>query len=595
MGTIQPRIYSYTRYSIRRQARGDSTRRQFEAADAWALQHGQGMPLDISLREPRDVSAYRGYNAKAGSLAKFFHAIKAGEIAPGSVLILENLDRLSRNEPLEGLDAMRSIIGAGVDIVTLHDGQRFTRDNMRRDIGTLISALVVLTRAFEESDTKSKRLAEKWAQKRGSARKGFPITIRVPPWLKVVGSKLEGSRRDWSGAKCVSVPDRVTLVQQIFNWSIDGWGYRRIAMKLKTRRVPHWGRADWSPSTIAKIIKSRAVLGEFQPHIYEGGAHGQRRPSGEVVKGYFPRVIEDDLWEQAQPHVTQHPHGRGAAILSGLLVDARNRRMHYMITGAAKNKVAYVKTAHTHTRPGEVPPRWRAAHLEACVLRIVQGIDWERVYADQSQAPEIARLKAEIHKVERSEVFVRVKIEKAAEVFLDGGVFADEVRSRALQHETELTGLRGRRTALRRELDALRRTNHAAGSGITFSKIPDDTTARERLNRELRSLLKSVKIWPDGRTADSVRDVMYEQALAQTSVRAKGARKAGRVMGAIRFIFSNEKAITAYVGYMPGDRKLRGELIGFADPTGMNLEDWAQICSHAAWQVAPATTTAVTT
>eukprot|EP01036_Dinobryon_divergens_P017087 gene17088-23197_t len=84
MSTPQPRIYSYTRYSFRRQARGDSTRRQVEAADAWALQHGKGMPLDISLREPRAVSAYRGHNARVGALANFFRAIKAGEIAPGS-------------------------------------------------------------------------------------------------------------------------------------------------------------------------------------------------------------------------------------------------------------------------------------------------------------------------------------------------------------------------------------------------------------------------------------------------------------------------------------------------------------------------------
>lgn len=583
---MKPKIYSYTRFSYRLQARGDSTRRQIEATEQWVQREGKGMPLDTSLREPRDVSAFRGYNAKAGSLAKFLQAIADGQVARGSILVVENLDRLSRNEPLEGLDAMRSIINAGVDIVTLHDNQRYTQENMRRDLGKLMSALVILSRAFEESDTKSQRLLEKWGQKREAARKGTPITLRVPAWLKVVGSKRVGSRRDWSEAKCVLVEERAKLVRQIFSWSSDGWGYRRIARELRARKVSTWGRAPWSASMVGKIIKSRAATGEFQPHVYVGGAHGVRKPHGRPVRGYFPRVVTDEQWEQAQAKVTQHRAGPRSAILSGLLIDPQGRRMHYMWTGSKGHKVAYVQTAESQLKSRDVAIRWRAVHLEASVVRIVEGIDWERVYTDRSKVPEIAKLVEGITKLDRSEAVLMERIEKAASAFLGEGAFSDAVRAQAKKHEAELSAVRADRTNLRARLDQLRRTSQAAGTGISTQGLPKNVDERERLNAELRSLLKSVQIWPDGRTGDSFWPHMLEQAMAQTSQRAKVARRTGRVLGAIRFQFANGKAITAYVRYMPRDRKLHNDLIGFANPVGMDLGDWAQICHHAAWRVA---------
>ncbi len=108
-----PMIYSYTRFSSEKQRHGDSVRRQLEAVEAWCKNEGGGLTLDTSLRD-EGVPGYMGRNAKVGALARFMKAIEEGLIAPGSVLVVENLDRLSRNEPLEGLDLLKTIIKAGV-------------------------------------------------------------------------------------------------------------------------------------------------------------------------------------------------------------------------------------------------------------------------------------------------------------------------------------------------------------------------------------------------------------------------------------------------------------------------------------------------
>ena len=55
------------------------------------------MILDESLRDI-GVSAFKGKNAIKGALKKFIELVEAGRIEKGSILILESLDRLSRQQ-----------------------------------------------------------------------------------------------------------------------------------------------------------------------------------------------------------------------------------------------------------------------------------------------------------------------------------------------------------------------------------------------------------------------------------------------------------------------------------------------------------------
>ncbi|GJE49732.1 hypothetical protein GOFOIKOB_2772 [Methylobacterium tardum] len=54
-----PKCYSYIRFSRPEQLRGDSLRRQSEAADKWAADHG--MVIDESIQD-LGVSSFRGLN-----------------------------------------------------------------------------------------------------------------------------------------------------------------------------------------------------------------------------------------------------------------------------------------------------------------------------------------------------------------------------------------------------------------------------------------------------------------------------------------------------------------------------------------------------
>ena len=64
-------------------------------------------------------------------LANSLEAIKAGSVKPGSYLIVELLDRLSREQVLTAQSLFLSIIQAGIHLVTLADNRVYRAGNDR--------------------------------------------------------------------------------------------------------------------------------------------------------------------------------------------------------------------------------------------------------------------------------------------------------------------------------------------------------------------------------------------------------------------------------------------------------------------------------
>src|SRR5262245_52660873 len=105
------RAYSYVRMSTQRQLRGDSLRRQLERSRTYADEHS--LLLDDSLQD-LGVSAWKGRNFKQGALGRFLAMVESGEIPKGSYLLIESLDRLSREAVPDALTLFMAIINAGI-------------------------------------------------------------------------------------------------------------------------------------------------------------------------------------------------------------------------------------------------------------------------------------------------------------------------------------------------------------------------------------------------------------------------------------------------------------------------------------------------
>src|SRR5215204_3102835 len=107
--------YSYIRFSTPEQAKGDSIERQLGRSREWASRHN--VRLDESLID-RGISAFKSKNAAMGHLKGFLDFIREGRIGRGSYLLIESMDRLSRDEIWPALTLVGEILTANVTIVT---------------------------------------------------------------------------------------------------------------------------------------------------------------------------------------------------------------------------------------------------------------------------------------------------------------------------------------------------------------------------------------------------------------------------------------------------------------------------------------------
>lgn len=151
------KVYSYTRFSDPKQALGHSADRQLQYAKAWAAERGLTLDESLSLKD-EGLSAFHQRHIKQGALGVFLLAVDEGQIPSGSVLIVEGLDRLSRAEPIQAQAQLAQIINAGITVVTASDGREYNREKLKTQPMDLVYSLLVMIRAHEESDTKSKRV-----------------------------------------------------------------------------------------------------------------------------------------------------------------------------------------------------------------------------------------------------------------------------------------------------------------------------------------------------------------------------------------------------------------------------------------------------
>lgn len=303
---MQPKAYSYIRFSSPEQAKGDSQRRQRDAAIAYSKEHG----LDLAKAKEYTFfdagrSAYKGEHVDdSGELARFLTYVNDGTVPSGSYLLVESLDRLSRDKVMVALNQFTDLLRKGIKIVTLSDKRVYSEDSPSIAMELIIS-ITVMTRAHEESATKGKRVSAAWQNKRNLARDSkVPLGNACPAWLMLENGSY------------VPIPERVEVIERIFAMAIDGHGQTSILKRLNEDGVPVFGSVGetgrnrsgaWGTSSVGKILNNRSLLGEYQPmHI----VNGIRCDDGEAVTGYYPAVIGEDTFLQAKAARTQRRNSK---------------------------------------------------------------------------------------------------------------------------------------------------------------------------------------------------------------------------------------------------------------------------------------------
>jgi DNA invertase Pin-like site-specific DNA recombinase len=429
--------FSYVRFSHPDQAKGDSLRRQTDRAAEYCKRRGWTLDHKLSLRD-LGVSAFKGKNAAVGNFRTFLDGIKSGHVPPGSVLLVESFDRISRQGIDEGYDLIKGILKAGVKIITLSPEREFDIEATRGLTKGALEIQLILERAAEESEMKSKRVGTAWDRKRNEAADRV-VTRKLPGWIVY----------DEAAAKLVLDPIKAVTVRRIFELARDGHGVGAIAKRLNAEGVPVMGRKEfkgrtvvWNETVVYYVLKSRATFGEFQPCKGRGST---RKPARPPVLNYFPAVITADLYHavwaviKARSTVGRGRRGSHINLFAGLLVDARDGgTLTYKHLAGKPSALVPVGAKQGRGTPWTSFP---LAPFEEAVLGELAEIKPRDVFPRDGTANEIDALEGRLAEIDTLSATWKAK--------MDNPAIVDVVAEK-------LAELNGQRKALVAELEAAR-------------------------------------------------------------------------------------------------------------------------------------------
>lgn len=268
------RAISYLRFSSSKQSTGDSFRRQLHATEKFCRENK--LELSKNRLEDLGVSAWSGKNLDdTSALGGFLKLVEAGKIPKGTVLIVENLDRLTRGEITDALELFLSIIRQGVEIVTTMDGKWYSRESIRKSPTDLMISIIYLTRGNNESETKSIRGKEAWLNRHNKISKGEFVKFHAPNWL---------SKKD---NKYIVTQENDDKVKLIFDLYLKGYGGHALVKELIKRNIKSFSKSgEWTIEYIHKILTNPAVIGRFES-------------SGMSVNHYYPACVTDEIFYKA--------------------------------------------------------------------------------------------------------------------------------------------------------------------------------------------------------------------------------------------------------------------------------------------------------
>jgi DNA invertase Pin-like site-specific DNA recombinase len=487
--------YSYIRFSTPDQRNGNSLERQLDRTRGYCRRNG--LTLDESLKCDDGYSAYKGTHLKKGSLGDFLQRVKAGLIPKGTALVIENLDRLSR----QGIRVTRQLIeqltDAGIDVHVVSINRVF-RAGYENDLTDYIVLGVESERAFKESQYKSERVGSAWGSKKRKAVNGHAITSSVPYWLKAeIGTRIK------------VIPDRAETVQKIFRLAAMGLGALRIVNQLTADGDRAFGDSGWITSYVKKILNNRAVRGEFQPYKK---LDGKRIPDGDPIPGYFPAIVSQTEWDAVRKSAADkianysHPQYRGGGhtaervnnLFTGLTFDATlaGRSVVYHYKGRGANDWEYLVTAY---KAGQPANRMRYDHFEKAFLGFLYDLDW-RAVAGESEPEEMGQLKADLDKV-ASEIDRTTRVlERNRKIIDDPDTpLSTTLLESVSRAEIKLAEFIGQREQITRNMEKVRTSSTTIAHpeellAAIASRNRDSNEVRLRLRAEIRKRISRIDL-----------------------------------------------------------------------------------------------------
>lgn len=294
--------YPYIRWSSAPQDKGNSLARQSQSIAKWL--EGRGYIVEPEIIE-EGQSAYEGLNlAPGGKLHKFISDVEAGLIPAGSLLVMESLDRFSRQDWKQATPHLQRVLNRGVSVAITSKDKVYDSNYNQFD---LFQAIFELSQANEESVKKSGRVRSARQDRITRMLNGEKLGwLGIPPrWL------------DWNkDKKDFEFNRNAPAYRECFYLSARGYGSieilkqvnERFAGEISIRGKKGVVEEKLSISTVAQLLNNPAVYGRYTAK------------DGRFRDDYFPALVSKELYDQSQAALAQRRE-QG----SGLRAPKRNR------------------------------------------------------------------------------------------------------------------------------------------------------------------------------------------------------------------------------------------------------------------------------
>ncbi len=445
--------YSYRRFSSKNQTGNTSLERQLEMAQSVCNEKGWKL---LDLPPDEGVSAFKGgdgqqaANFHKGNLGAFLKKVKRGEIPTGSCLILERLDRFSRNYWDLVYPVWLSLLQSGVEIYNCVSRTHYTLDEIRKSPMLAGMALMELATANEYSRGMGERIGKAVAIRLNECAKGAKMNLGSwqPRWIDFVGDPKQPGE--------FKLNEHAETIQRMVREYLAGDSMYTIAKGLIRDNVPTLAGGKWSQGTIGHLLGNESLRGTVEI-------------KGVRLERYYPAVITQAEYDRLHVRLRANVERRGGNAHSDYVANLFRNRC----------KCAACEGTVTSQRSG-------TKHLYFCKNRRVGECKTKRMvnignleadfflYFLQSSPEELLGKQDGEHDAKATAIQSRIgKLDKdiAAAMELIGAVPIAELK-------TKLAAMEAKRQQAKAELDAL---NHSMLSVSTPQAFMDIKAVFSRL------------------------------------------------------------------------------------------------------------------
>jgi hypothetical protein len=286
-------------------------------------------------------------------------------------------------------------------------------------------------------------------------------------------------------------------------------GEERIVRQLHRDGVPAIGRTPWNKSYVRRILRNPAVIGRFQPYLL---VRGKRVPDGEPIEGYYPAVVDPDLFYRVQAAMDARRisgGGRKGPHLTNLFSKLLRcgycgGKMYVINKGKHRDRWLICNNALTGAGCRRLP--WRYSSFETSNISFLGEIDLRALMQNVTEAKRGLHLRDRLREAKGRLAEAERKRENVFECITDGKP-TDYLRNKLREADQAVADHQATVSRLSAEERSLEAKNMAFAAGqratpelISKFQASDEQSykLRSALAARLTDLIEEIRLYPGG-------------------------------------------------------------------------------------------------